>query len=187
MLRRNALAMLAGMALLLAGCAHGPRYDEVAATFPKLKPGFGRVFFFRSGPNFASLGEVPDFIWVDSRVVGDSRPGSFFFADLRPGFHEAVAVQSWENSIQFSVRAGETIYIRTGPNLVTTLLTMDGSSVPPVGFLQEDPALAQVEIRKLIYTGQVSEELRDMSPPKRPKEPGTTQKTRKQARRKTAK
>jgi len=206
MLRRNALAVLAGMVLLLAGCAHEPEshepesrgpesqgseYEDESMTFPKLEPGFGRVFFFRSVSNAGPDGDI----WISGKVVGASRPGSFFYVDLRAGLYEAMAMQSYVAVFPFSVRAGENTYIRTGRNYIVDLIWFVNDfghgphTDPPIAFsLEKNSALARAEIRKLTYDGQVSEEIRNMPLPLRLRQPtaNTKQKTRKHPHRTTA-
>lgn len=101
---------LAGLSLLLAACASGPKYNEVQASFPRLREGEGRIFFYReASPIGAAL--RPD-VKLGGQAVGTSVPGSFFFVDRPAGRHVATAATEAESRVDVDVRAGGTAYVR---------------------------------------------------------------------------
>ncbi|MCK7493688.1 MAG: DUF2846 domain-containing protein [Comamonadaceae bacterium] len=68
---------------MMAGCATGPKYEEVRGGFPSLSAEQGRIYFYRSSNPFGS-GIQPS-VMLNGEKVGDSRPGGFFFVDRTPG------------------------------------------------------------------------------------------------------
>lgn len=138
------LAGLAAVGLLLAGCAAtGAKYGEMAAAMPGLKPGHGRVYFFRDSSMFGAAVQ-PD-IRLNGEVVGESKPGGFFFVDRPAGNYSATASTETEKAVTFVLQAGETKYIRTKPQM--------GLIVGRIILELESPDKAQTELASLSYTG----------------------------------
>lgn len=79
----RALASAIGITVLMAGCASGVKYSEMASTIPTIKQDQGRVYFFRSS-SLIGAALQPD-IKLNSEVVGQSKPGGFFFVDRPAG------------------------------------------------------------------------------------------------------
>jgi hypothetical protein len=48
------LFSLFAAALLMAGCASGPKYSELAAKTPAMKAGEGRIYFYRDASMFGA-------------------------------------------------------------------------------------------------------------------------------------
>lgn len=137
---------LFGITLLGAGCAaSGPKYTEVAQSFPTLAPEEGRIYFFRSNSMFGAAVQ-PD-IHLDGPVVGKSQPGGFFFVDRPAGRHLASATTETEKTLTFTLDAGETKYVRTSPSI--------GVLVGRIVLELEDPKKAHAEIEKLAFTGKL--------------------------------
>lgn len=138
------LAAAAACAVVLSGCATGVKYQEMASTIPALKPDAGRVYFLRSSSMMGAAIQ-PD-IRLDGTVVGESKPGGFFFVDTQPGTHLASASTETEKSLSFSLAAGETKYVRSsiGFGLVAGRVVLD----------LETPEKAKAELPELGYTGK---------------------------------
>jgi hypothetical protein len=98
-------------AIFLTGCAAtGPRYSEVEASFPTLRPGYGRLVVYRSG----GLGQAvqPD-IKLNGEVVGKSQPQGFFFVDRTAGRYTVSARTEIETTLEAELEDGRTTYVQT--------------------------------------------------------------------------
>ena len=100
--------MLAALLAVLAGCATGPKFSEVATTFPPLAAGEARVFFYRDSIVGAAFS--PD-VRIDSRVIAPMKANSFFFVDVPAGKHTASASTEVDANLDFNAKEGETVYI----------------------------------------------------------------------------
>jgi hypothetical protein len=143
MKRRLVLAATLIGAALLAGCATGPKYSEVAKSIPAIKPGDGRVYFFRSNSMLGAAVQ-PD-IRLNNDVVGTSKPGGFFYLDRPAGKYVAATSTETEKTASFTLDAGETKYLRTSPSF--------GVLVGRVNVQIEDPKTAKAEIETLSMVG----------------------------------
>jgi hypothetical protein len=143
MKRRIALTALLAAAALLGGCASGPKYADVAQSIAPLKPGEGRIFFFRSSSMLGAAIQ-PD-VRLNGTVVGSSKPGGFFYVDRPAGTYTAATSTETEKTLSFALAASETKYVRTAPSF--------GVMVGRINVELEDPQKAQAEIETLSFTG----------------------------------
>jgi len=141
LLKFAAIAFVAG----LAGCASGVKYQDMASGIASIKPGQGRVYFLRSSSMFGAAVQ-PD-IRLNGEVVGESKPGGFFFVDRPAGNYTATAATETEKAATFVLQAGDTKYLRTSPSI--------GLLVGRVVVEIEDPKKALAELPSLSYTGAV--------------------------------
>jgi hypothetical protein len=139
--------LFAGIAVtsLMAGCASGMKHSEMASSIPSLKSGEGRVYFMRSASMFGATLQ-PD-IRLNGKVVGESKPGGFFFVDRPAGKYVAAASTETEKTLSFMLDAGETKYVRSSPSF--------GLVVGRVVLELETPEKAKEELGGLSYTGDV--------------------------------
>ena len=128
---------------LLSGCATGPKYAEVASSFPQLAAGQGRIWFYRSSIPFGAAIQ-PD-VMLDGAKVGDSVPGGFFFVDRPAGNHEVLLSTEVERKVTFTLEPRQERHIRMTVGL--------GLIVYRVYPELADPAEAEKEIRELSYIG----------------------------------
>ncbi|WP_316152113.1 DUF2846 domain-containing protein [Cupriavidus sp. BIC8F] len=138
------IAVLA-VSSLLAGCASGVKHADMAASIPTMKPGEGRVYFLRSASMFGAAIQ-PD-LRLNNQVVGESKPGGFFFVDRPAGKYVASAATETEKTLSFVLDAGETKYVRSSPSI--------GLMVGRVVLELETPEKAKAELASLSYTGDV--------------------------------
>jgi hypothetical protein len=129
--------------LLVAGCASGPQYREMAASIPTLASDQGRVYFFRESSIFGATLQ-PD-IKLNGQVVGRSTPGGFFYVDEPAGDYTAATRTEVERTVSFSLHAGETRYVRTTVGMGILI----GHVTPTL----EDGESATKTIADLKYTG----------------------------------
>lgn len=104
------LAVVA-VALLLGACASGPKMAEVSSSIPAIKPGEGRIYFYRSSSMLGAA--IQPNIMLNGQVVGESKPGGFFFADAKPGPVEVSTSTEVEKKLTFMLEPGQTRYVRT--------------------------------------------------------------------------
>ena len=139
-------SLYAGIAtvILLAGCAaSGPKLAEMRSTMPQLKPDQGRIFFYR---NSSMLGAAmqPN-IMLNGRVVGESKPGGFFYVDDAPGPKEVATSTEVERKLTFTLERGQTRYVRTAVGM--------GIAVGRVYAELVDNATGEKELQETSYTG----------------------------------
>ncbi len=108
------LFSLFAAALLMAGCASGPKYSELAAKTPALKAGEGRIYFYRDASMFGAAVQ-PD-LRLNGQVVGTSKPGGYFYVDRPAGTYVASASTETEKTASFTLDAGETKYLKSSPS-----------------------------------------------------------------------
>lgn len=137
------LAAAAACAVVLAGCASGVKYQDMASAMPSLKADQGRVYFFRSSSMMGAAIQ-PD-IRLNGEVVGSSKPGGFFYVDRPAGNYVASTSTETEKSASFVLQGGETKYLRTSPSF--------GLVVGRIVVELETPEKAKAELPSLSYTG----------------------------------
>ncbi|KJK21248.1 hypothetical protein UB46_28295 [Burkholderiaceae bacterium 16] len=147
-MKRVVRMVIGGMAIsfLMAGCASGVKHSEMAASIPTIKPGEGRIYFLRSASMFGAAIQ-PD-LRLNSQVVGESKPGGFFFVDRPAGKYVASASTETEKTLSFVLDGGETKYVRSSPSI--------GLMVGRVVLEFETPDKAKEELSSLSYTGDVA-------------------------------
>lgn len=129
---------------LVAGCATGPKYSEVASRMPSVKPGEGRIFFYRSS-SMVGAAVQPD-VRLNSEVVGSSKPGGYFYVDRPAGNYVASASTETEKTASFVLAAGETKYLKTSPSF--------GLVIGRIVITIEPPESARQELASLSHTGK---------------------------------
>jgi hypothetical protein len=137
------LVLATGAALIATGCASGPGFKETSASLPTLSADKGRVYFFRSG-SFAGAAIQPE-IHLNGQVVGRSKPGGFFYLDEPPGAYTVSTSTEVEETVDFTLHAGETRYVRTSVSM--------GLFVGHITPTLEDPQTAPKQLEDLKYTG----------------------------------
>ncbi|MNL27469.1 hypothetical protein D3C87_1490610 [compost metagenome] len=144
-MKRVVRLALTGMALsfLMAGCASGVKHSEMASSIPSLKSGEGRVYFLRSASMFGAAVQ-PD-LRLNNEVVGESKPGGFFFVDRPAGKYVASAATETEKTLSFVLDSGETKYVRSSPSM--------GLMVGRVVLELKTPEKAKEDLASLSYTG----------------------------------
>lgn len=144
-MRRSFLrfALAASAVVLASGCATGIKHEQMASSIPSLKAGEGRVYFFRSGSMVGAA--VQPEIRLNGQVVGQSKPGGFFYVDRPAGNFVASTSTETEKTLSFTLQPGETKYVRSSPSI--------GLLVGRIVLEPETPEKAKAELRDLSYTG----------------------------------
>ena len=138
----RALALVAA-ALLAAACASGPKFEQVSASFPAVKPGEGRVYVYRSSSMFGAA--LQPTIYVNGKAVGSSKPGGFFYTDVPAGPVEVTCGTEVEKKATFVIGERETRYVKTTVGFGILV----GRVYPEL----VDNATAATEMRDASYTG----------------------------------
>ena len=133
--------LLAGF--LLASCASPRGLDEPPLQIPALKPGYGRIYFTRSG-DYVGAALQPE-IRMNNEVVGRSVPGGFSYVDRPPGKYAVTTATEVENAVTFQLASGETKYIKTAVSAGILV----GHVTPTLEF----PEQGQSDVSQLRYVG----------------------------------
>ena len=137
------IAGAALVAVVVAGCASGVKYQDMASAMPTLKAGEGRIYFLRSSSMVGAA--IQPEIRLNNQVVGSSKPGGFFYVDRPAGNYVASTSTETEKSASFTLQAGETKYLRTSPSF--------GIVVGRIVVELETAEKAKAELPSLSYTG----------------------------------
>jgi hypothetical protein len=140
------LMTLFSAALLVAGCASGPKYSELAAKMPPIKSGEGRIYFYRESSMMGAAVQ-PD-IRLNGTIVGTSKPGGYFYVDRPAGSYTAAASTETEKTASFTLDAGETKYLKSAPSF--------GIVVGRIVITLESPDKAKAELASLSNTGSMA-------------------------------
>ncbi len=131
------------VALLVSGCASGPKYRVVASTFPPLATEKGRIYFYR--PSAAGAAVQPD-IKLNGEKVGTAKPHGFYFVDRGPGNYEVTAATETEKKLTFVLEPNQERYVR----LKIQMGLFVGRVVPELVDKQE----AETELKDLSYIAE---------------------------------
>jgi len=130
------------LALALTGCASGIKYKDMSSSIATVAPDKGRIYFFRSASMVGAA--IQPEIKLDGTVVGESKPGGFFYVDASAGGHEVSTTTEIEKKLTLMLDAGETKYVRT----TISIGVFVGHVMPEL--VHPDEALA--ELPELSYT-----------------------------------
>ena len=97
------------LGLLLAGCATGAKYTEVASTIAPVPPSQGRIYFYR--PSALGAAVQPD-IKLNGQKVGTAKPHGFYFVDRTPGDYEVSAATETEKKLTFTLESRQERFVR---------------------------------------------------------------------------
>jgi hypothetical protein len=142
----RAVRLTAILGLLLIGACSTPvgtSYTQMSISFPPMKAGEGRVFFYTPSVRFG--GDVQPVIKLNGTIVGFAIASGFFFVDRPAGRYEATGVTAADGRLDFPLAAGETKYIRAAPP--------SAFSVNAVHFLLVPATEGQADMAALVYSG----------------------------------
>jgi Protein of unknown function (DUF2846) len=136
------LLLIAGSSALMTGCASGPKYGEIKASFPALAPDNGRIYFYR----IAELGAAvqPD-VKLNGEVVGTAKPEGFFYVDRPPGNYTVETSTEVKRQLSLELDKNQTRYVRLNISL--------GFFVGHVYAELVEDAIGEKEITDCHYTG----------------------------------
>ena len=111
-------ALFAAAALGLSACATGPESGGRPLDWANLESPpaeQGRIYFYR--PNASLFPVIRPQVIVNGRLVGISRAGEVFYRDAHPGRYEIYLVGEEDRTLDLTLAAGETRYVRTSIDL----------------------------------------------------------------------
>jgi hypothetical protein len=129
-------------ALLLGGCASGPKFGDVSGSFAPLAADKGRIFIYRAAVMGAAI--QPD-VKVDGTAVGTAKPKGFFYIDRPAGSYVLSCSTEVKRTLSLVLAPGETRYVRLG----ISMGFMAGHVYPEL----VEAAEGQKEIASCSYTG----------------------------------
>lgn len=134
---------------LLAACATGPTYEAMHTQEPAVHADQGRIYFYRTVPFLASGAAVQPAIKVDGVKVGDAVPGGYFYLDKPPGTYKISTATETEESIDLTLPAGDTRYVRFDISMGLLIGHVSPSII--------DPQQGVKEIKDCHYTGATAQ------------------------------
>jgi len=140
------LSFICMLALAVVGCATGPKYTEVKSSIPNLSPDNGRIYFYRSGTMFGS-GIQPS-VKLNGVVVGESKPGGFFYVDVPPADYEVVLSTEVDKKLTFVLEKRQEKCVRMTVGLGVLVYRVYPELV--------EPAVCDAEIQDMSYTGSAT-------------------------------
>ena len=135
--------------LLLSACsifAVGPKYSTMQTTLPVLSKDNGRIFFYRSDSLFGA-GIQPQ-VKLNGAVVGESKPGGFFYVDRKSGDYEVVLTSEVDKKLTFRLDKGQTRYVKMTVGMGVLVYRVYPELI--------DPATAKTDMQELSYMSPVA-------------------------------
>lgn len=128
---------------LLAGCASGPSYKDIASEISDLEPGQGRIYIYRTAIVGAA---VQPSVRLNDEVVGKAKPNGFFYVDRPPGDYVVATSTEAKRSLSLVLEEGNETYVRLDVKM--------GFMVGHVKPVLVEPSEGFEDIQKLNYTGE---------------------------------
>jgi uncharacterized protein DUF2846 len=129
--------------ILLSACASGPKLSEMRSSLPQLRSDQGRIFFYRSSSMLGAA--IQPNIMLNGKVVGESKPGGFFYVDDAAGAKEVSTSTEVERKLTFTLEPGQTRYVRTAVGFGVVVYRVYPELV--------DNATAEKEIQETSFAG----------------------------------
>lgn len=142
--RTKCWILLSLFVVFVSGCATtGAKPAEMREELASVPANKGRIYFYRNS-SIVGVAVQPN-ISLNGLVVGESKPGGFFYVDVAPGMHEVTARTEVMASVTVPIREGETRYVRSS-------ITM-GVLVGRIELTLVETSQASLEISSLNFTG----------------------------------
>jgi uncharacterized protein DUF2846 len=109
-------AVIAGMALLLAGCTLAPPGPLLSGPLPPQPPGTARIVIYRDLDYYATR-SMPT-VYLNNQPAGISENGGVFYRDVPPGAYAISVAPSLPYPNQFKtvvVKPGDVFYAQIAP------------------------------------------------------------------------
>ena len=120
----------------LTGCAETKYRGD---AMPGIAASQARIVFFRNS-SFVGA-DMQTGILYDGSLVGNSRPGTYFYIDTTPGTHDISTTGDPNSHLGLTLQPGATRYVKTGLGLGQFAHTIEPESVDPNRALKELPEL----------------------------------------------
>ena len=144
------------LVVFLTGCATtGPKFNNAKVDFPIVNSDNGRIYLYRPS-KLMGMGYTPD-IYLNNVNIGKLSNGGFFYVD-KPEAEYIIDSRDGEtksldpeNSIKFTVRKGETKYIKFTFSKVGTALFLVKASIPVMHPEVVDKKSALADLEEMSY------------------------------------
>ena len=143
-MRKLRACIASAAAVLLFGCASGPKLAEMQSSMPALNPDQGRIYFYRTSSMMGAA--IQPSVLLNGKVVGDSKPGGFFYVDTAPGAQEVSTTTEIEKKLSFTLEPKQTRYVRTSTSFGVLVYRVQPELV--------DNATGDKELRETSYIGK---------------------------------
>ncbi len=131
------------VAVLVTGCASGPKFAEVKDRISKQGPDEGRIYLYRTTTLGAAL--KPQ-IKLNGKSIGKSVAKGFMYVDAKPGNYEIMTSTEVDRKLSFTLKEGQTRYVKFNVSM--------GFFVGHVYPKLVENAVGKKEIQECSYTGQ---------------------------------
>lgn len=130
----------------LIGCAHNMTFSQFQEETPGLKPGHGRIYFYRlSASKYLKSADI----YLNRDKVGSTRPWGFVYVDRPPGDYRVWGVPTKRrNTIHIDLIEGQTVYVRFDDRLGL-------NNYPYLVAQHVNPNVGMAEIRNCSLRGDV--------------------------------
>ena len=144
------------LVVFLTGCATtGPKFNDAKVDFPVVNSDNGRIYLYRPS-KLMGMGYTPD-IYLNNVNIGKLSNDGFFYVD-KPEAEYIIDSRDGEtksldpeNSIKFTVRKGETKYIKFTFSKVGTALFLVKASIPVMHPEVVDKKSALADLEEMSY------------------------------------
>jgi hypothetical protein len=97
------------LALIITGCASGPRYSALHSTESPVPAGDGRIYIYRTAIFGAAV--QPD-VKINDQVVGSAVPGGYFFVDRPAGNYQISSSTEVKRTLSLTLDPAQERYVR---------------------------------------------------------------------------
>ena len=129
-------------AVMVTGCASGPKFSEVKDSFGNINAQQGRIFMYRNTTFGAALKPK---IKINGESIGKTVANGFTFVDLKPGNYEIMTSTEVDRSLLLTLGKGQTRYVKFNVSM--------GFLVGHVYPTLVETAVGEKEIKACSYTG----------------------------------
>lgn len=103
------IVLVVGLAVIVTGCASGPKFSDYRFTVSAPVTGNGRIWFYR--PSALGVAVQPA-VKLDGEAVGNAVSHGFFHVDTPPGIHEVSVTTEWTHKTSLTVTPNVDSYVR---------------------------------------------------------------------------
>jgi len=131
------------LSVYLAGCATGPKFSEISASFATVSPDKGRIYIYRNSALGAAI--QPE-VRVNDEITGKAVANGFYYIDRAPGNYKIKTSTEVERQLSLVLEKGQTRYVRLNVSM--------GFFVGHVYPELVENSIGEKEIQQCSYTGK---------------------------------
>ncbi|MBI3414508.1 MAG: DUF2846 domain-containing protein [Verrucomicrobia bacterium] len=103
------VVFIACFAILMTGCATGPKFSALKSSIPPVSQVKGRIYFYRT----AVLGAaIQPKVKLNGETIGTAKPKGFFYVDRDPGNYEVETTTEVKRKLSLTLDKGMVRYVR---------------------------------------------------------------------------